>query len=272
MFNRKHGRRRAGLITALAAVVGLFVFATLRENPSPYIESIAEVSLFVAVTIATHFIYHFFEEEEHIDQVKEAIDETAARILEGSIAAASRYGLAGFQERLDYGRLLDSLRPNDELLWQDTFAQSYAIFMSRLKPALERGCKIRMLVIDPQCDNALYRAQEIGDNLFDDPAMFSNQVANFISTISSIAGKAKSAPGSIEVRTYNDLPGVPLYIVRSSGNLTHGYSSYFFHRATDGFFHIHWRFTPDGFLREAAEYFERKWKAHEKDVVFPIIP
>jgi hypothetical protein len=129
--------------------------------------------------------------------------------------------------------------------------------------AVQRGCIIRMLAIEPECDNAGYRAAEVRDSFT--PQIFKQQVANFIVTIGQTAAQVKNFIGSVEVRTYGDLPSVPLYIVQRAELPIRGYSSFFFHQATDGYFHISWRYAQGGFLADASEYFERKWKDNEKN-------
>jgi hypothetical protein len=267
-MRKKKNFKLAWLGALLIVFVGLFLFAAFRENKNHYLEILAEVSLFVAASIATHFLYHVLQEEEHVSDIRDAINQTEDRILNGVVGASNRLGLAGFEKKLDYGELLDSLEETDELLWLDTFAQSYTVFMDRLNPAIERGCRIRMLVIDPHCENVKHRAAEIGGSMFADPERFRQQVENFLSTTKSMAAQATTKSGSIEVRRYSSLPCVPLYIVRRAELPIRGYSSFFFHRATDGYFHIRWRDAKEGFLHEASEYFERKWKANEMNVEF----
>jgi hypothetical protein len=266
------GRKLTLLAAFLIAVVGLFVFAEFRENKYTYLRIIAEISLFASASIVTHFLYHILEKEEHLRDVRSAIKETEDTILNGVVAASNRLGLDGFEEKLDYGKLFDSLEVNDELLWLDTYAQAYTTFISEFVLALERGCSIRMLVIDPECDNVKHRAAEIGGHVFADPTVFPGQVKHFISTIKSVASPAIRTSGSIEVRTYSSLPCVPLYIIQKSGSPIRGYSSFFFHRATDGYFHIKWRHAQNGFLAEAKEYFEKKWEANAENRVFKAAP
>src|SRR6185295_9726412 len=114
-------RKLSWLGAALIACAGLFLFAAFRGHKSCYLEIFAEVSLFVSASIATHFVYHVLQEEEHVSDIRDAISETEARILDGVVAASNRFGLAGFEEKLDYDKLLASLEPGDELLWLDTF-------------------------------------------------------------------------------------------------------------------------------------------------------
>lgn len=268
----------SSLAAALVATLGLFVFAAFGEHSSAYIKSAAHVALFLGVSIAAHFLYHVLQQDNQFKAIAKAINaterkivaitESKATILTGVVEASERLGLAGMKEKLDYRELLDSLRAGDELLWLDTFAQSYLSFMGQLRPALEKGATIRMLVIDPDSENTRHRSAEIGDNMFDDPQAFSILVSGFIDTVKRVACQAKNTKGSIEVRTYRDLPCIPFYIVRREGISLRGYSSFFFHRPTDSYFHLRWRYAEGGFLSEASDYFERKWQANEGNLAF----
>lgn len=251
-------------------LLGLYAFEAFRKRESPYLEMLAEFSLFVAAAVATHLLYRYFEEGERLNEIRVTINETANRILEGTVAASASTGLAGFEKQLNFGDLFDSLEAGDELLWLDTFAQNYTVFLPKLRMALGRGCKIRMLVIHPKCDNAVWRARELADGGFREPERFSNQIELFVAAVLDVAKEAEGLPGSIELRVYRDLPCVPLYLFKRNGGLARGYSSFFFHRPTDGYFHICWRYSPAGFLRDAAEYFERKWEANAKNAVWPV--
>ena len=140
-------------------------------------------------------------------------------------------GLSEVHTRLDFSELFENLGPDDELLWLDAYFPGDAEFIGKIRPALERGAKTRMLLIDPRSSNA-----------------FAQDIEVFIRRVSSVRCSLKKLglkPEACQILAYDDLPCMPMYIVTHKGIPVRGYSS---------------SFLSGGVLENMHDYFEQKWE------------
>jgi hypothetical protein len=81
------------------------------------------------------------------------------------------------------------------------------------------------------------------------------------------AGEHRAPPGHLEVRLYDDLPCIPMYIQKRGGVPIRGFTGYFLSHASERFAHARWGFADKGMLQYFAEYFDNKWD-HVKPINF----
>lgn len=198
--------------------------------------------------------------------------------LDRVISGRRKFGFVCFHSTTEYGRfdfskVFSGLEAGDELLWLDTYAPTYREFQGYMEKALKNGAKMRMLVIDPNCQNAKDRALEIARGGFA-PKTFSKEVEEFRDLVGDmiikIARESPSMQTSCRVRIYDDLPCVPMYLVLRNNKAIRGYNSLYLTEPTAYFVHLEWQDTHEGLLRYMHEYFENKWNRHSNtEQVFP---
>jgi hypothetical protein len=180
------------------------------------------------------------------------------RVMEQFIAGSAKAGLVAFHDRIDFSKLFEQLERGDELLWLDTYCPRHTEFVEQIRPALERGAKLRMLIIDTKCANARFRAEEIG-GLYK-PENFIKEIEVFTDRMHSICNDNKLLRESWQIYTYDDLPCIPMYVIARNGSPYRGYSSFFLNKPSAYFVHLEWEPTPNGVLMSMHEYFEQKYQ------------
>jgi hypothetical protein len=164
--------------------------------------------------------------------------EVVATTLNAFMPSFEKWGFQGFEENLSYKVIFEALCAGDELLWFDTYAPSRSEVLKHLIAALAQGAKIKMLVIDPKSNVAILRAKEIHQTGLSEKT-FLDDLKSFIFELSNI----KNDTGSLEVKLYDDLPCVPMYIHRRNNIPIRGFTSYFLSHASEGFAHARWGFA-----------------------------
>ena len=243
-------------------VVGLFVSGYLAyffttDQHGFLLELVHHAGLFLAAVVAVHFIYELLVKRDEQANLRQEIAKSVTTTLSAFMPSFEKWGFQGFQENLDFGEVFGRLEKNDELLWLDTYAPSRSVVAGHVTAALRRGAKIRMLAIDPDSDNAKFRASEIQQPGFTEQT-FLDDLRSFIQSLCAVS---ESAPdkSSFELRLYRDLPCVPMYIQKRSGVPIRGYTSYFLANASENFAHAKWTFADSGMLNYFSQYFDGKW-------------
>jgi hypothetical protein len=196
------------------------------------------------------------------DEVTRQIQTAMTSMLEQFVIGSLKAGLIAFHEHLDFAKLFDDLQPGDELLWLDTYCPRNAEFIEKISPALERGAKLRLLIINPKCETSKLRAQEITGEY--DPSTFAQETEVFTRRIKAVFNKANdSLREACKIRIYDDLPCMPMYIITRNGIPTRGYTGFFLSKPSAFFVHLEWVPAEGGMLEHLHYYFEQKWKANE---------
>lgn len=198
-----------------------------------------------------------------IDSLLTARDEPS---LDGkSDRVSQRIGLVRVHTDCDahwFCDLFNNLTKGQELLWHDTYCPHWNELREAIRHALDHGARIRMLVIDPDCDNACFRAEELRD--WGDCEKFKLEDSAFLKVMQGIADDACASgisPAPMQVRLYRDLPGIPMYIVLEAGEPIYGFSSFFLTKATGfNFVHLEWKPSECGLLQLMTLHFEAKWQ------------
>ena len=232
------------------------------------LEPIKHLSLAATAALTVVLIDHFITIRKVASEVSDEIERRMVDVIDKFVAGSKDAGLVRFHKRLNFSQLFEDLGHGDELLWLDTYCPLNAEFIDKIGPALARGARIRMLVIDPECKNAESRAHEIFE-----AETFAQEVQLFAKRISSVVGGAEGptiTEESCEILAYDDLPSIPMYIVTHEGRVVRGYSGFFLVKPSAFFTHLEWTPTRGGVLESLHEYFEQKWKRHlQKRKSFP---
>ena len=222
------------------------------------LEPLKDLSLAATAALIVAVIDHFVTIRKVATEVTKEIENRMVDVMEKFIGGSKDAGLIRVHTRLNFSDLIDGLGPDDELLWLDTYFPGNAEFIGKIRPALERGAKLRMLIIDPRCSNAYLRADEIRER-----DTFAQDVDVFIRRVSSIRCSLKKFGLKEEVcqiLAYDDLPSMPMYIITHKGVPVRGHSGFFLARPSAFFAHLEWTLTNGGVLENMHEYFQQKWE------------
>jgi hypothetical protein len=220
-------------------------------------EPLKDLSLAATAALIVAVIDHFVTIRKVATEVTTGIEERMVDVMETFLTGSKNVGLARVHSRLEFSELFEQLGPDDELLWLDTYAPGNAEFMGKLRPAIQRGAKIKMLIIDPRCTNAGLRADEIRE-----PDTFAQDVEVFVRRVSSIRCSLKNCglkEESCQILAYDDLPCMPMYIVTHKGLPKRGFSGFFLSQPSAFFAHLEWTAINGGVLENMHEYFQQKW-------------
>lgn len=249
----------------LTFVIGIALVVISLNRPEPWKRTLNVLGEFLAISVAISFLYRVtlrpHDDAAQRAELREILDEK----IDQTLAGCNRYGLKGFHGEMNFSQLFNDLDKGDELWWLDTYAPNYLGFVRHLRNALRRGAKIRMLVLNPECKNAEYRADEIG-GLFK-PTSFKVELRKFWGDMDSCANEAQEG-GSLELRWYEGLPCMPMYIIHRNGKILYAYTSFFLGQPTGiEFPHIKWE---EGLMaRNFLDYVQSKWKANEQNSNLP---
>jgi hypothetical protein len=165
----------------------------------------------------------------------------------------SRYGLVCAHDRLDFRELWKALEINDELCWLDTYCPLTNDFLVELKGALERHVRVKMLVIDPQCQNAAYRSVEL-ERTTETGDSWRTGLADFTTRMQKL--QRQYSP-NFDLRHYDDLPGLPMYLIVRNNTPVRGYFSFFLSQGSA--YLVHFELRGGDLLSEMYNYFISKW-------------
>lgn len=247
----------------------LYIISTLKEG---FLWGVLhDIGIFLAASVAIPFVYDIFLRAEdrkiYISDMRGVFDSKINALIPG----CHKYGLVGFHNKLDFQSLFERLEADCELLWLDTYCPRYKDFLTDLEKAIKRGASVRMLVIDPNCKNAENRALEIEGPHFT-PENFCAETESFIKNLKNCdmnnLNNLNNSHGSLEIRSYSDLPCIPMYIFLYKNKPIRGYTSYFLTQPTAYFVHSEWTAIKGGLLEYFHGYFEQKWSNHDKTTLF----
>lgn len=155
----------------------------------------------------------------HVEHLKAMADQIAtyALLTEVDEVPSPMAGLPNPEEyvrmipKMDFFNLFDDLRTGQTLYWLDTFCPSFETWVPDLIRAVGRGAHIRMLALDPDCENARDRAAELASTYGTEN--FLSDLRRFINTIKGCKSQCIHLEGSLVLLPYHDLLGAPTYIV-----------------------------------------------------------
>jgi hypothetical protein len=248
-------RVSTAIIFVLLGISAYLLAATIDSDaPRAILQSIGS---FLVGTVVIGYAYEYFLREDTENRTVAKLDKILAERVDEIFPDSTRYGFRGFATDAPRSSF-DDLGEGDELLWLDTYSPDLMLFMPDLRAALERGANIRILAITPEADTAKMRAKEIADVGYD-VTRFADGAREFLGVVSTATKGLDEAPGRLEIRCYEDLPCVPMYLRLHAGRPVSGVTGYFLAEPSFNAVHIRWSDAPDGILASFFRYFERKW-------------
>lgn len=214
-------------------------------------------------TVLVSLVYEFVLRQSHEKQLLDVV-------TTGLLGRASECGLAQV-EKVDFTYMFGRLKGGDELWWLDTYCpdMSRESVQTAIRNALQLGASLRLLVIDPDCSAAKARAEEIrGDGYA--PDTFQEGARTNLRILERIKGTLPSTQAErLQITTYSDLPGAPMYLRLRDGQPIDGWTSYFLARPTYEVAHFNWgrperssktdSLAPGLGLDAFRAYFDDKW-------------
>lgn len=229
---------------------------------------VSEFGIFISASVAVHLLYFFFikrEELQSIHNLKAQFRDETAKAIEAVVHGIHCWGLVAFRDKMDFSALFEELGEGDELLWLDTYCPHIYSASVAIQNALSRGARIKFLFMDPGNEAIHWRAQEIADRYYANEENLRSDVKRFLQFLDTYS-QAPNEGGSLEYRTYIDLPGSPIYIVRKKkDNIIKVYSSFYLNTPSVDFVHLEWTNSAEegGLAQAFLAYFDEKWARSE---------
>ncbi len=271
-------KERKITFTALVVLIGLVVHILVEKyniEPSQDAESFAQIIYvilsffgetghFLAAVVSVHLVYDLFLKEQEDEIISEKIHEQLSRLKNETIPIMMDYGLEEIH-RFKLEELLKGLKKGDELHWLDTYCPQINGILNRLEEALELEVKVKILTMKKDSNVAKYRSQELEGEVQDEFVLFNQQVNLYHDGLSKILSKQESrSKDNLEVRFYDDLPGVPMYIVVRDGVLFVGYTGWYLNKSASKNIFLKWGPAKKAVLESVESYFDKKWDNNEQ--------
>lgn len=226
---------------------------------------VSEFGIFISASVAVHLLYFFFikrEELQSIHSLKAQFRDETAKAIEAVVHGIHKWGLVAFRDKMDFSALFDELAEDDEMLWLDTYCPHIYSASVSIQNALSRGARIKFLFMDPGNEAVHWRAQEIADRYYANEENFRSDVKRFLQFLDTYS-QASNGGGSLVYRTYIDLPGTPIYILRKKKDgAVKVYTSFYLNTPSADFVHIEWTNSAEesGLAKAFLTYFDEKWE------------
>lgn len=176
----------------------------------------------------------------------------------------TKYGIKKVHESFDFKKLFDEVE--EELKILDTYIPSIELFLPNLAKALERGIKVKILVVNPDSQVTEFRSKELG--LEYQIGRFKQGINEYIEMICLKADQlGVEAKKNIELRCFSDLPCLPMYILKNRHKSNKVFFSFFLGKESVNYLHFEVADKKNGLLRDFEEYFDAKWKRNEKGAI-----
>ena len=237
----------AGIVLILVAV---FAYGEHGGHPSPMISDVLRTVGIGAIAAAvTGIIDHNLLFKNFESRIRESLQD--ARDMADGLR---RLGVQNTYKPFSFSQIFVEAQKGESVSWLDTYCPLQNEFLSEVEAALARKVSIRMLVIEPDCANAKNRSVELAETP-DTGRAFDASLRAFITKMEALA---KKSGGKFQVRFYEDLPCVPMYLITKGDRTRKGYFSIFLSDATAHCTHME---LSDGeWLRNMAAYFDAKWE------------
>jgi hypothetical protein len=255
------------LTLVLLFVLGgvLLLEAELTEHNPLIKEVLTLLGSALVISVPVSYVYKLtfrpLDDEKHAADLKLLLDDKIDSLTK------SRYvfRLGAIQECIDFPTVFRGLKKGQQLYWLDTWAPAFDAFQLNMEEALKKGADIRMLILDPSSKMCQLRAQEIGGAI---GAGFLESQALFLKTMENMQQRTSTADGKLEIRTYDELLGIPCYIVCENDKPIHGWSSLYLGDATGVTFpHFFWEGGEGSVLDEIYKYVKEKWERNKPNAI-----
>ncbi len=264
-------RRRWAYVTSLISfLIGLVLLAYYPdvEIASPKIGHVMKLAgSFLTVSVVISLLYSILIKPSDDATRKKELGELLDAKIEEIITAKGKYGLMGFVDHIDFPFLFKEMRPGQTLWWLDTFPVGAGMWINKLRSALEKGVNVNMLVLDPDSVNVLHRANELGEEFT--PESFKADIQRFLSLLQNI--DQKDFRGKLEVRTYDELIGLPVYLISEDEQAMVAYSGFFLSQPTAVESpHLKWCAGENSILSNISTYIREKWSRNAGSAVIKV--
>jgi hypothetical protein len=172
--------------------------------------------------------------------------------------------------------LLDKLDAGDDFYWLDTYCPgSYNKFSDNLERAVIKGANVKILTINPESENAQYRAEElINDNERAETVVrIKGEIESWQRYLRKkyIKLKKSGVNGNFDVEHYTDLPGMPIYIHVRKGQAIHAYTGFYLNRTAANYLFLEWQpMSSSKFIDDLKNYVDEKWIRNNKNLVISL--
>ncbi|MBF8267584.1 MAG: hypothetical protein HW388_1092 [Dehalococcoidia bacterium] len=215
------------------------------------------IAVFVGVIIAS---------VDHYVVIRHAAEQIEERLIDGMMPGYRDAGLRRFRKELPVDEMFSGLEEGDELLWLDTCHPPMIMQLDDLQKAVSKGVRFRMLVIDPESENAYFRGEEITSedtertvSYSDIPYYFKDEAMAFQRHLLTRLRAISKARQLCEVRQYKDLPSLPMYLVVRKGKPLSGITGMFLEQPSYKTWHLQWTQVDGGPLDSMVRFFNEKW-------------
>lgn len=221
---------------------------------------------FLVIAVPLEILRERFFEKENIKSFVESVSQLFDQKIDDQLIKAREFGLDRIEESLSFEKLFKELKKDDTLWWLDTFCPGEIQWIKHFKNAIQSGVKIKMLIMDPNSSLCEMRAKELGEPFStedDDTELnFTKQLKGFLQTFFDLE---KKSTGHLNIVLYNDLLGVPCYVVERNNQPIYTYSSMYLTKPTGlGFPHFRWNKTAnkDDMCDILFSYVKEKYNRH----------
>jgi len=199
-----------------------------------------------------------------LNDTEQLIDTRIVKPFGNYTGNLAEYGLKGMQPPLDFNVIFNEMKPGGTLLILDTVIPDIHRAFPSIRAALDRGVKVQILVAHPESQIAKFRALEMGP-VWDYNKSFRPAIYGYISHIQAIVLEDREKRSKlVEMRYYEDLPGLPMYILDNPGeNEQKLYHGFFLARASVEAPHVEIVRTRNGIFENFEKYFQEKWERNK---------
>jgi len=216
----------------------------------------------IGITDRLFLINYFLKDTENV------IEEKLIDPFGDYLGNYEKYGLKSIHPPIDFNIIFNQVEKGGEIKLFDTFIPEIHNTFPSLKAALARNVEIKILVAHPEAQITKFRAEEIGPE-WDYYKSFRPAIYGYISHIEAIVAENYSDWSKlVEVRYYEDLTSVPLYIVDNPGdNNDKCYQGYFLANASVELPCMEYIKTKTGLYNAFLQYFDEKWERNSDNVI-----
>jgi len=232
-----------------AFVLWLFVFGQQGLWPDESWYHICETLWVVCIPV----LFSVLVDRSILEESLRKIIHAEVRLGVASEVTLAKTGIRQAHERLDFKRIFNEARPGAKIFWLDTYCPRKDDFIDELKEALARDVTVDMLMIRQNSRNSQYRSQEIVDDLD-----YGDAWATGLEDFARRMLQLQQQMTNLHIRQYDDLPCVPMYLIKQADGEHTGYSSWFLSRASAHFVHLEFGAGP--LFSAMDRYFSLKWK------------
>jgi hypothetical protein len=229
-------------VSFLLLIGMIFILASRELTNHVVISTILELTgSFILVAIPIEYIKEAFDDDVSRKKFATEMSSLFDSKIDTLLFGARKIGLSHIEGSVSVRRLLDDLQPNDTLWWLDIFSPSYLDWSLNVKNAIHRGASIKMFILDQETSNCRLRAKELKDKYPNDSFVQNLDLftRHFVSYQNEFENK--KTKGHLDVRIYNDLIGVPCYVVKRGDKAIYAYSSMYLKIPTSmDFSHFYW--------------------------------